>query len=503
MISLSLWCSILQAGAAVGGVLSEALPYWLDLWAAASLTLSAVCTAALPWCQNLVYLGITLSCVGFTKGILTIGKNLTRNTKDWLCLHLSIKFRFFPDFNGRKVLKENLCLRLLPYVFINLENDPAGERDFNFSAVLATVLQIWISKHFNVLVLILYAAYAFGAAPTAYVAYLFSSGFFADLEVSQNGHHANNSLSENGNYDNGKENSTSTVEADSVLDWIPTSMYPFDIAALLSFLGGAVFLVLFGSSVIASPRMPKAIKKTIWKARLENMKPSKWFKAKVKLGPRTVLYLLAFFFLPLTMEICYGRFLSVYAEMTSLGFGKDLSAFVQVLFWGSVLLGRLFTPLTARCAAPNGLTVTCLTTGLISTAIIIAYGEKFPIFFWIFSAVTGFFIGPLVPLGLTWCNVYLNPSAMGLVLPMVLVGAAEAIFSWLMGYILHIYGPRGLLLYSLGASGLAFLLYLPIIPLLAKKSKWQVKKRKVMGWVFSKYHREVPKTEGDENEIDL
>ena len=330
--------------------------------------------------------------------------------------------------------------------------------------------------------MVLYAAYALGAAPTAEMVYLFSTGVFENLGVITNGHHGNSS-SQNGEYDivttNGHENVTmATQEEESVLDLIPKPMYPFDIAALSSFLGGAVFLVLFGSSIIATPRIPKAIKKTIWNARIQNMKPSKWFKPKVKLGPRTVLFLLAFFFLPLAMEICFGRFLSVYAEITSLSCGKKLSTYIQMMFWGGILFGRLFTPLFARCAAPNALAITCLTTSLISSAVIIAYGEKFPIFFWIFSTATGFFIGPVLPLGITWCNIYQSISPMGMAIPMVMVGAGEALFSWLMGYILEIYGPRALLLYSLGTTGLAFLLYLPIIPVLAKKRKWRITRRK-------------------------
>ena len=349
------------------------------------------------------------------------------------------------------------------------------------SAVLAIVIQIWNVKYFNLIVMMLYAAFAFGAIPTAEMAHLFSTGVFESLGSSINGHLHNKTL-ESGKYDtvatNGHENVTLTTEVESVLDLIPKRMYPFDIAALISFLGGAVFLVLFGSSIIATPRMPKSIKRTIWKARIQNMKPSRWFRPKVKLGLRTILCLLAFFFLPLAMEICYGRFLSVYAEVTSLSYGKDLSSYIQMIFWGATLLGRLFAPLSARCAAPNGLAITCFTTSLISTAIIIAYGEKFPLLFWIFSTLTGFFLGPVLPLGITWCNIYLNTSPVSMTIPMVIVGAADAILSWLMGYILEIYGPRGLLLYSLGASGLAFLLYLPVIPVLAKKRKWRIYRRK-------------------------
>ena len=311
---------------------------------------------------------------------------------------------------------------------------------FCFSAGLALVIQIWSTKYFNLVVMMLYAAYSFGAAPTAELAYLFSTGAFESLWVSTNGHHANSTL-QNGHHENyvvtnGYENitlETTTKVEESILDVIPKSMYPFDIAALVSFLGGAVFLVLFGSSVIATPRMPKAIKKTIWDARIQNMKPSKWFKPNVKLGPRTVLFLLAFFFLPLAIQICFGRFLSVYAEETNLSYNKDLSTYIQIMFWGGILLGRLFTPLFAKCAAPNGMAITCLTTSIISAAIILAYGEKFPVFFWIFSAVTGFFIGPVLPLGVTWCNVYQSISPMGMVIPMVMVGAGDALFSWLMG----------------------------------------------------------------------
>ena len=332
--------------------------------------------------------------------------------------------------------------------------------------------------------MLLYAAYSFGAAPTAEMAYLFGNEAFESLGAITNGHHTNKTF-QNGNHNssvvtNGYENNTleTSTKEDSVLDIIPKPMYPFDIAALISFLGGTFFLVLFGSSVVATPKIPETIRKTIWDSRIENMKPSKWFKSKVKLGPRTVFYLLSFFFLPLAMEICFGRFLSVYAENSSLSYGKDLSTYIQIIFWGGILFGRLFTPVFARCAAPNGMAITCLTTSIISAAIILAYGEKFPVFFWIFSTVTGFFIGPVIPLGITWCNIYQNISPMGMVVPMVMIGAGDALFSWLMGYILEVYEPRAILLYSLGTSGLAFLLYLPIIPILAKKRKWRIIKRK-------------------------
>ncbi len=337
-------------------------------------------------------------------------------------------------------------------------------------------MQIWDAKHYNLMVMALYAAYALGAAPAAELALLFGSEGLQDPETSKNGH---NDTYDNGHVDPRNETTALPLRAKStVLDLIPKSMYPFDIAALISFVGGAIFLVLFGSSVIASPRMPKTIKRHLRKARIQNMKPSKWFKGKVKLGLRTVLFLLAFFFLPVATEVCYGRFLGVYAEKTSLSFAKDMSAYVQVLFWGAVLLSRLLTPLTARCVAPNGLIVACLTTSFISTAVIIAYGESYPILFWTFSAVTGFFVGPVVPLGITWCNVYLNTTPMSVAVAMTMVGAGEALFSWLMGYIVHMYGPRGLLLYALGTSGVAFLLYLPVIPLLAKKNKWRFRRGK-------------------------
>lgn len=346
------------------------------------------------------------------------------------------------------------------------------------------VIQIWDSKHYNLIVMALYTAYAVGAAPAAEMAYFFEAGVFESLGLHQNGHH-NMTTHENGHHtthlaSNGDGSDNSTTKVESVLDFIPKPMYPFDIAALLCFLGGALFLVLFGSSMIALPKIPKAVKDTIWAARKENMKPPRWFLSKVKLGPRIVFCLLSFFFLPLAMEISFGRFLFIYAEETSLNYDREWSTYLQMLFWGGVILGRLLTPLAARCITPNGLAITCLTTSIISTAVLFAYGEKFPVFFWIFSAVTGVFIGPVVPLGLTWCNVNLNRSAMGVAVAFTIMGAGDALFSWVVGFILDIYGPQALVLYALATLGLGFIFYLPVIPLLAKKKKFRLKRKKVV-----------------------
>lgn len=61
-------------GATLGGVVCEMFPNFIDLWIALSLIIAAVCTAAAPWCTQLIYLAPILGGTGLARGILSVGK---------------------------------------------------------------------------------------------------------------------------------------------------------------------------------------------------------------------------------------------------------------------------------------------------------------------------------------------------------------------------------------------------------------------------------------------
>ncbi len=61
-------------GACLAGVICEIFPGLVDLWIALSLILAAVCTAAAPWCTQLLHLAGALGGTGLARGMLSVGK---------------------------------------------------------------------------------------------------------------------------------------------------------------------------------------------------------------------------------------------------------------------------------------------------------------------------------------------------------------------------------------------------------------------------------------------
>ena len=335
-------------------------------------------------------------------------------------------------------------------------------------------------------VFLVYMAYAVGAAPCAQLAFLFDTGVLEQLLLGPNSTTSHSDQLSNNGHDviysaewTQDANDNKKEEILGLLDYIPRPMYPFDIAAVLTFVCGAVFLGFFGSAIRSVPRVTPAKSKKvrdIEKQRLEGVKPNRWFLDK-SCGFRAVLSIVVFFLLPMGIMSIFGGFHHLYLLTNNSDLLKPQALLLQTIFWGAVAMGRLITPVTTRCISPNGLTLSCITMSILSTALMSGYGEKYPIFIWIFTLLLGIFSGPMLPAGLTLCNLCIRPSAMGIAVAFFWQAIGDGAFAFTAGYLLQYFPSQYLIYTSLASVGAAFLLYLPIIPVLAK-NKWQKKPKK-------------------------
>ena len=353
-------------------------------------------------------------------------------------------------------------------------------------------MRLWSKTGATTVVFIVHVAYAIGALPTPQLAYLFETGVLEKLMFGENAtsappsYHAGQS---NGHYPVASHAKSLEGDGDnllSLLDYIPRPMYPFDFGAVLTFVCGAVFLMFFGSAIRSVPQVRAVSKKLqeIEMQPLDGLRPRKWFLPKATCGLRPILFLLIFFVLHFAVMATFGTFLHICASRSSLTFRNADALLLQTTFWAAVAVGRIIAPIALRCMAANGLVIACFTMSTVSTALLAVYGEQYPIFTWIFTASLGVFSGPIIPAALTFCNLWLGPTAMGFAVAFFWFGIGDGAFSWVSGYLLYKFAPKALVFMCLAASGASFLLYLPIIPLLAKqKRKRNTKKKKLKGKV--------------------
>ena len=261
-------------------------------------------------------------------------------------------------------------------------------------------------------------------------------------------------------------------ENNGLLTAIPRPMYPFDIAAILTFLVGAIFLVYFGTTMQGIPKYKNEAYEKLRKSRLENLRPSEWFLGHTVPSFRILFYVIVFLVLPQTAMTVYGRWLITILESGGYSSMPDPldRVVLQTTFWGSCAVGCMLAPLGMRCRlSANVLIIACYTLLLLSTIMFYVYGHRYALFLWVFVGLTGACVSPILPCGLTCCNPYLSPSCMGMMLAIGTVALAEGLVGWQCAYIVQ-YFPAMILLYvAIASAALGFSLYLPLIPALAAR----------------------------------
>lgn len=242
--------------------------------------------------------------------------------------------------------------------------------------------------------------------------------------------------------------------------WSVSLEYPYAIASCLTFLVALIFLTFFR----------KSRKDNSWRAddfdTLKNQfttdknwyKPKSWTEGDFPLACIMLTFLFTFCPLPIGAERVIGKFLFAYArEVTNFDIGQG--TLLETSFWASFTAGRGLSLIFSRCIHSSSILTWCLGSGIICTAILVAYAHKFKAILWIFSCLFALTLSPIFPAWLNWANSKMKINILTTSLTFVASAAGSMILPWLAGYF-YTYKSKValmsvLLYYSIAASFIA------------------------------------------------
>ena len=129
-------------------------------------------------------------------------------------------------------------------------------------------------------------------------------------------------------------------------------------------------------------------------------------------------------------------------------------------------------PAFRRCGvSANGLVIIAFTLNLLSISVLYLYGQLYPIIVWIFHGLWGLSSAPVLPLALTYANIFFRPSPSGFCLAVVALGCGDSLYSFLSGFLTSHFDTSVLMYLWLSSAGFCFLFYVPLLPLLAGQTR--------------------------------
>ncbi|CAF0944142.1 unnamed protein product [Adineta ricciae] len=158
-------------------------------------------------------------------------------------------------------------------------------------------------------------------------------------------------------------------------------------------------------------------------------------------------------------ESAFGAYIHTYATL-HLNFPKDISAYINSLFWASFAFGRLCgIPLSIKLSALQMIFIDLI--GCICSLTLLYVLNKSPLLLWIGSILYGLSVASIYPSTIAFTERYV--SITGKRMSFIAVGgsAGDAIIPLLIGYSINpkILGPIGFILISLAVAILASLLF--------------------------------------------
>lgn len=200
-----------------------------------------------------------------------------------------------------------------------------------------------------------------------------------------------------------------------------------------------------------------------------------WFQGDQTFDVPILMFLYVCFVFPFGLEATLGMFLSIYAStnsalqqqqlLQSVDTALDIDVTVQMLsvFWASFILGRILAASLSRILSAGALLIVFLTINVLSSAILSAYADKYSTILWLFVAIFGGCLGPFIPGGFTWANVFLVATPKSIALAYCSAGLGWAICCWLAGFLVSYFGSSSLMYLVAGVSSLSVLLFIPVL----------------------------------------
>lgn len=163
--------------------------------------------------------------------------------------------------------------------------------------------------------------------------------------------------------------------------------------------------------------------------------------------------LFAWFYIAVGGQMLFANYLYSYTR-DLLCITKAEAANIQSMFWIGLTAGRtaafffaMFIPMKVLIFLEAG--------GNLFSALMLYFHPTNITVIWVFSCVSGFFVGPLAPTGIAWANRYITMT--GIAYTITLIGGAMAgvSFTVAIGWFFEYSGPEPMLYFAIGYSALA------------------------------------------------
>ena len=166
--------------------------------------------------------------------------------------------------------------------------------------------------------------------------------------------------------------------------------------------------------------------------------------------------LIVWFYVAVGGQMLFANYLYSYTR-DLLCLTKDQAANIQSTFWIGFTAGR-FAGFVVSIWIPMKVLIFLEAGGSMISALVLYFYSSNITIIWVFSCISGFFVGPLYPTGIAWANRYITLTGVAYTITLIGGGLAGVSFTVAVGWLFENEGPEPMLYFVLGYSALACVL---------------------------------------------
>ena len=228
--------------------------------------------------------------------------------------------------------------------------------------------------------------------------------------------------------------------------------------------------------------LPQQVSATKQRKRVREKTP--WLLGNQSCSIRVLLHLYVFFLLAAALESILSYTLYSYAIHCPMQLSASRSILLVTVFLVAVVLSRMTALVGAHVFPPNVFVLALLALCAMSATVLAVYGGKLTVVNWLFTAILGTCIGPIIPSGFTWANIYLNFNWKSISLAYWLISIGMTLFGPLGAAVFEYNGFRAVIWLVAALATTSFVLFLPTLPSLRTKNVLQLPKVDKIDIVF-------------------
>ena len=199
---------------------------------------------------------------------------------------------------------------------------------------------------------------------------------------------------------------------------------------------------------------------------------------------QTLLHLYVFFTLAAAIETILSYSLYSYAIYSPVELSTSRAVLLLTVYLVAIVLSRMTALIGANVFPPNAFVLCLLVLSAISAGVLVLYGGRLTTVNWLFTALLGICIGPIIPGGFTWANVYLNFNWKSISLAYWLISIGMTLFGPFGAALFEYNGYKAVLWLVLALTTTSVVLFAPTLSALQSHKVLQMPKNQNIDPVF-------------------